>query len=256
MYNAPAAWIGIEHDICGPTLSYSTACSSSAVALGEAWRRIACGELDVAIAGGAEAPLAFGAMKAWEALHTLASIDAADAGASCKPFSGNRTGMVLGEGAAMLTLEPMDQALARGARIHGEILGYGLATDCAHITRPTVAGQARAMRAALDSAALPAAAIDAINAHGTGTPANDGVETAALKEVFGAHASELMVSATKSMHGHLLGAAGALECALSLLAMQRNVALPTMHLNTPDPQCDLDYVANHCLLYTSPSPRD
>jgi 3-oxoacyl-[acyl-carrier-protein] synthase II len=244
MYNAPAAWIGIEHDICGPNLSYSTACSSSAVAIGDAWRRIACGELDMALAGGAEAPLAFGAMKAWEALHTLASIDSKDAAASCKPFSGNRTGMVLGEGAAMLILEPMEQALARGARIHGEILGYGLATDCAHITRPTVAGQARAMRCALQSAALPAAAIDAINTHGTGTPANDGVETAALKEVFAAHAGELLVSATKSMHGHLLGAAGALECALSLLAMQQNVALPTMHLANPDPECDLDYVAN------------
>lgn len=244
MYNAPAAWIGIEHDIGGPNLSYSTACSSSAVAVGEAWLRIARGELDLCIAGGAEAPLAFGSMKAWEALHTLASVDAGDPTASCKPFSRNRTGMVLGEGAAMLILEPLDHARVRCARIHGEILGYGLATDCTHITRPTVAGQARALRAALHSAALPAAAIDAINAHGTGTPANDGVETAALKEVFGAHAGTLMISASKSMHGHLLGAAGALECALSLLAMQQRVALPTMHLDTPDPECDLDYVAN------------
>lgn len=244
MYNAAAAWIGIEHDISGPNLSYSTACSSSAVAIGEAWLRVAQGGLDLAIAGGAEAPLAFGAMKAWEALHTLASIDAGDPATSCKPFSGNRTGMVLGEGAAMLILEPLDSALSRGAPIHGEILGYGLATDCTHITRPTVAGQAAAMRDALRSAALPAVAIDAINAHGTGTAANDGVESAALKAVFGAHADTLLISATKSMHGHLLGAAGALECALSLLAMQHGVALPTMHLHTPDPECDLDYVAN------------
>ena len=245
MYNAPAAWIAIEHDIVGPNLSFSTACSSSAVAIGEAWLRIAHGELDLAIAGGSEAPLAFGAMKAWEALHTLASIDVEDPSTSRKPFSRDRTGMVLGEGAAMLILEPWDLALARGARIHGEILGYGLASDCAHITRPTVAGQARALRSALQSAALPPESIDAINAHGTGTPANDAVETAAIKEVFGTHASQLMISATKSMHGHLLGAAGALECALSLLAMKQNVALPTMHLKTSDPECDLDYVANH-----------
>lgn len=244
MYNAPAAWICIEHDISGPSLSYSTACSSSAVAIGEAWRRVACGDLDLALAGGAEAPLAFGSMKAWDALHTLASIDAENPTASCKPFSANRTGMVMGEGAAILILEPMDQALARGARILGEILGYGLATDSAHITRPTVGGQSLAMRCALQSARLHADAIDAINAHGTGTPANDGVETAALKEVFGAHASKLLISATKSMHGHLLGAAGALECALSLLAMQHGVALPTMHLDAADPECDLDYVAN------------
>ena len=244
MYNAPAAWICIEHDISGPSLSYSTACSSSAVAIGEAWRRVACGDLELALAGGAEAPLAFGSMKAWDALHTLASIDAETPSASCKPFSANRTGMVMGEGAAILILEPMDQALARGARILGEILGYGLATDSAHITRPTVGGQSLAMRCALQSARLHADAIDAINAHGTGTPANDGVETAALKEVFGAHASKLLISATKSMHGHLLGAAGALECALSLLAMQHGVALPTMHLDAADPECDLDYVAN------------
>lgn len=242
MYNAPAAWIGIEHDICGPNLTYSTACSSSAVALGEAWRRIACGDLDLAIAGGAEAPLTFGSLKAWEALHTLASIDADDPATSCKPFSANRSGMVLGEGAAMLILEPWDHALARGAHIHGEILGYGLATDATHITRPTVAGQARALHAALQSAALAPTDVDAINAHGTGTAANDAVETAALKEVFGAHASKLLISATKSMHGHLLGAAGALECALSLLAMQHGIALPTMHLVNPDPECDLNYV--------------
>jgi len=245
MYNAPAAWIALEHAICGPTLTYSTACSSSAVAIGEAWLRIARGELDIAIAGGAEAPLAFGSLKAWEALRTLASMDAINPAASCKPFSRDRSGMVLGEGAALLILEPWDQARARGARIHGEILGYGLVTDAAHITRPTVAGQARAMRAALQSASLSETAIDAINAHGTGTPANDAVETAAIKEVFATHASQLLISATKSMHGHLLGAAGALECALSLLAMQEQIALPTMHLTNRDPDCDLDYVANH-----------
>ena len=242
MHNAPAAWIGIEHGICGPNLTYATACSSSAVAIGEAWRRIAQGELEVAIAGGAEAPLSLGSLKAWEALHTLAAVDAENPSASCKPFSKNRSGMVLAEGAAMLMLEPWEQAVQRGAPIHGEILGYGLTTDTGHITRPSVEGQAAAMRAALRSAGLGPTVIDAINAHGTGTQANDAVETAAIKAVFGDRAQHLPISATKAMHGHLLGAAGALECVLSLLSMQNGVALPTMHLHAPDPQCDLDYV--------------
>ena len=244
MHNAPAGWIGLEHDLRGPNLTYSTACSSSAVAIGEAWRRVAHGELELALAGGAEAPLSFGWLKAWEALHTLAAIDADDPSRSCKPFSANRSGMVLGEGAAMLVLEPLEAARERGARIVGEIVGYGLATDTGHITRPSVEGQAAALRAALRSAALDPAAIDAINAHGTGTAANDPVETAAIKAVFGARAARIPVSATKSMHGHLLGAAGALECALSFAAMAHAVALPTMHLRVPDPACGLDYVAN------------
>ncbi len=244
MHNAPAGWIGIEYRLRGPNLTYSTACSSSAVAIGEAWLRIAHGMLDIAIAGGSEAPLSLGSLKAWEAMHTLARIDAGAPSASCKPFSKNRSGMVLGEGAAMLALEPWDRAVARGATIHGELLGYGLATDIAHITRPTVEGQAAAMHAALQSAQLPPEAIDSINAHGTGTHANDVVETGAIRAVFGAHAERLAISATKSMHGHLLGAAGALECVLSLCALQANVALPTMHLLQPDSACDLDYVPN------------
>ncbi|HEX7440231.1 MAG TPA: beta-ketoacyl-[acyl-carrier-protein] synthase family protein [Caldimonas sp.] len=244
MHNAPAGWIGIEHDLRGPNLTYSTACSSSAVAIGEAWLRLRHGDLDIAIAGGAEAPLSFGSLKAWEALHTLAAIDAQDPSASCKPFAKDRSGMVLGEGAAMLVLEPWERALARGATIHGEVVGYGLTTDAGHITRPSVEGQAAAMRAALQSAALDPSQVDAINAHGTGTQANDPVETAAIKAVFGARAPRIPISATKSMHGHLLGAAGALECVLSLLAMRYAVAFPTMHLRVPDPACDLDYVPN------------
>jgi len=244
MHNAPAAWIGIEHDLRGPALTYSTACSSSAVAIGEAWLRVAHGALDLAIAGGAEAPLAFGSLKAWEALHTLAAMDPDDPSSSCKPFSANRSGMVLGEGAAMLVLESWEHAVARGAPIHGEILGCGLATDVSHITRPSVEGQVAAMVAALQSASIEASAIDAINAHGTGTPANDAVETAAIKAVLGQRAYHVPISATKAMHGHLLGATAALECVLSLLAMQHGVALPTMHLQTPDPLCDLDCVAN------------
>jgi len=244
MHNAPAAWIGIEPDLRGPNLTYSTACSSSAVAIGEAWRRVACGDLEVAIAGGSEAPLSFGSLKAWEALHTLAAIDAIDPSASCKPFSKNRSGMVLGEGAAMLVLEPWERAAARGASIHGEILGYGLSTDVSHITRPSVEGQAAAMHAALRAAAIAPSAVDAINAHGTGTQANDAIETAAIKAVFGERAGRIPISATKAVHGHLLGAAGALECVLSLLAMESALVLPTMHLQAPDPECDLDYVPN------------
>ncbi len=244
MHNAPAAWIGIEHGLLGPNMTYSTACSSSSVAIGEAWLRLASGALDVAIAGGSEAPLSLGSLKAWEAMHTLASMDADDPATSCKPFSRNRSGMVLGEGAALVVLECWDRAKARGALIHGELIGYGLTTDASHIARPSVDGQAAAMRAALTAAGISAQEVDAINAHGTGTPANDSVETAAIKRVFGARAGHIPISATKALHGHLLGAAGALEFVLTLLALQHNVALPTMHLRVPDPECDLDYVPN------------
>jgi 3-oxoacyl-[acyl-carrier-protein] synthase II len=244
MTSAPAAWIGIEYDLKGPNLTYSTACSSSAVSIGEAWLRLSRGDIDLAIAGGSEAPLAYGTMKAWEALRTLASVDPDDPTASCKPFSANRSGFVLGEGAAILVLEDWARAVDRGAFIHGELLGYGLSTDSSHITRPTVAGQAAAMRAALRSGGVAADSIDSINAHGTATQANDSVETAAIKEVFGERAYRLPVSATKSIHGHLLGASGALELALALLALQQDVMLPTMHLQKPAEDCDLDYVPN------------
>ena len=244
MTNASAAWIGIEYDLTGPNLTYSTACSSAAVSIGEAWLRMRRGEIDIAVAGGSEAPLSYGTMKAWEALRTLASEDPSDPSASCKPFSANRSGLVLGEGAAIIVLEDWERAVERGVSIHGEILGYGLSTDSSHITRPTVAGQAATMRAALRSAGIAADAIDSINAHGTGTQANDSVETAAIKEVFGERAYRIPVSATKAIHGHLLGASGALELALALLALQEDVLLPTMHLEVPAPDCDLDYVPN------------
>ena len=243
MANAPAAWIGLEHGLAGPNLTYSTACSSSAVAIGEAARRIARGEADAMLAGGAEAPLNFGTLKAWEALRTLAAEDPEDPGASCKPFARNRCGLVLGEGAAIVALEARDRALARGARIRAEIAGYGLCTDAAHITRPSIDGQAKAMRLALDDARMDAGGIGYLNAHGTGTVANDGVETAAIKRVFGERAYGLPVSSTKSMHGHLLGAAGALELAAAILALERGVVPPTANLELEDPECDLDYVA-------------
>jgi beta-ketoacyl-acyl-carrier-protein synthase II len=242
MANAPASWIGLEYGLTGPNLTFSTACSSSAVAMGEAAQRIATSEVDVAIAGGAEACLNFGTMKAWDALRTLATEDPDDPSASCKPFAKNRTGLVLGEGAAMLVLEAADLAAARGARSYGEVAGYGLTTDAGHITRPSVEGQASALRKALESSGLDPNDIGYINAHGTGTQANDPVETAAIKQVFGDHAHRIPVSSTKSMHGHLLGAAGALEFVVALLAMERGVIPPTINLKVPDPECDLDYV--------------
>jgi 3-oxoacyl-(acyl-carrier-protein) synthase len=243
MTNAAAAWIGIDYGISGPNLTYSTACSSSAVALGEAARRIRCGDVDVMVAGGTEAPLTFGVLRAWEAMRTIAALDLEEPSASCRPFARTRTGLVLGEGAAFATLEEWNHALARGARIRAELTGYGLTTDSAHITRPTVAGQADAMRAALASAGLARDQVDYINAHGTGTLQNESVETAAIKDVFGERAYRIPVSSTKSMHGHLLGAAGALEFVIAVACLERGIVPPTMHLDQPDPACDLDYVA-------------
>jgi 3-oxoacyl-[acyl-carrier-protein] synthase II len=243
MANAPAAWIGIDYGLFGPMLTYSTACSSGAVALGEAARRIKHGEVDVMLAGGAEAPLVVGVLRAWDAMRTLANEDAHDPSASCRPFAATRTGLVLGEGAAFAVLEDWDHARARGANVHAELAGYGLTSDVVHITRPTVEGQAKAMQAALCSANLPAQAVDYINAHGTATLQNDAVETAAIKAVFGERAYAIPVSSTKSMHGHLLGAAGALEFVIAVMSLTRQMVPPTMHLDTPDAACDLDYVS-------------
>jgi 3-oxoacyl-[acyl-carrier-protein] synthase II len=244
MNNAPAAWIAIEHGLEGPNLTFSTACSSSAVALGEAARRIESGEADFMVAGGAETPLLPGVLRAWDAMRTLAAADARDPSASCRPFARTRTGLVLGEGAAFAVLEEWQHARARQAPIHAELTGYGLSSDIAHITRPTVEGQARAMRAALAAAGLTPEDIGYINAHGTATLQNDVVETAAIKSVFGSRAGRIPVSSTKSMHGHLLGAAGALEFVIAVMCLRRDSVPPTMHLDSPDPACDLDYVAD------------
>ena len=242
MTNAAASWIGIDYGLSGPNLTYSTACSSSAVAIGEAGRRIRAGEADVMLAGGAEAPLTFGVLRAWEAMRTLATPDPITPSASCRPFSKTRSGLVLGEGSAFVVLEAWEHAIGRGAPIRAELSGYGVTTDMAHITRPTVEGQALTMRAALASANLRPDEIDYVNAHGTGTLQNDAVETAALKSALGPRAHEIPVSSTKSMHGHLLGAAGALEFVICVASLQHQSVPPTMHLNSPDPQCDLDYV--------------
>ncbi|HEX5634468.1 MAG TPA: beta-ketoacyl-[acyl-carrier-protein] synthase family protein, partial [Gemmatimonadales bacterium] len=209
-------------------------------------RRVAGGEVEVMLAGGAEAPLTLGTMKAWEALRTLAAEDPDDPGASCRPFSKDRGGLVLAEGAAIVVLEAWDRACARGAPILAESAGYGLFTDAEHITRPSVEGQAEAMRRALGDGGLDGRDVGYINAHGTGTLANDGVETQAIKAVFGEErARAIPVSSTKSMHGHLLGAAGALEYVASVMALAKRALPPTVNLRVPDPECDLDYVPGH-----------
>ena len=242
MQNAAASWIAQEYGLNGPNLTFSTACSSSAVAIGEAGQRIRSGETNVMIAGGAEAPLTLGVLKAWESLRTVASVDEVDPASSCKPFAKNRSGLVIGEGAAIVVLEEWEHAVQRGASIHAELTGYGLCTDSGHITRPSVEGQARAMRLALESASMDASGIHYINAHGTATSANDAVETSAIKQVFGDGAYHIPISSTKSMHGHLLGAAGALEFIATVLSIQSGIAPPTINLHEPDPVCDLDYV--------------
>jgi len=242
MNNAAAAHVAIQYGLSGPNLTYSCACSSSAAAIGEACRQIRHGYADAMIAGGAEAPLTFGFFKAWEALRVLAIPDRADPSASCRPFSKNRTGLVLGEGAAMVVLEEREAALRRGARLYGELAGYGSSSDPAHITKPSVVGQAQAMSLALADAGLTAGDIDYVNAHGTGTALNDVTETQALKKVLGDRAYEVPISSTKSMHAHLLGAAGAMEFVIALLAMHHKAVPPTAHLEVADPECDLDYV--------------
>lgn len=242
MNNAPTAHISLAHGFKGPTLTYSVACASSAVAIGEAMRLIQHGQADVVVAGGTEALLTYGVVKAWQALHTLALEAPEGPEASSRPFSKDRTGLVLGEGAGMLILESLDHARARNAKIYGELVGYGVSSDASHLTKPAAEGQVRAIRAALADAGLPPEAIGYINAHGTATQVGDEAETQAIKEVFGRHAYELAVSSTKSMHGHTLGAAGAVEMVATLLALAKQAVPPTANLNVPDPACDLDYV--------------
>ncbi len=244
MNNAAASHISIKYHLQGPNVTYSTACSSSAIAVGEAYRQIKHGYCDVMFAGGSEALLTFGVMKAWEALRTLAIEDPQDPGASCKPFSKDRSGLVLGEGAVVLILEDAERAQKRGAKIYAELVGYGCLSDSSHITKPDANGQSLTIRSALAEAGLQPQDIDYINAHGTATAAGDVQETLAIKQVFGEHAAKLPVSSTKSMHGHLMGATGAIEFAASLLAMQHNAIPPTTNLHNPDPECDLDYVPN------------
>jgi 3-oxoacyl-[acyl-carrier-protein] synthase II len=243
MNNASASHISIEYGLSGPCLTLSTACASSANAIGEAFRQVSDGYVDVMLAGGAESFLTYGSFRSWEAIRVLAVEDPEDPSKSCKPFSKNRTGLVLGEGAAMVVLEEMERAVRRKASIYGEIIGYGSTSDASHITRPSLEGQARAMTEALKDAGLMPEDIDYINAHGTATQ-YDLLETQAIKKVFGDYACNVPVSSTKSMHGHTMGAAGAIEFIISLLAIKNQAVPPTINLDQPDPECDLDYVPN------------
>jgi nodulation protein E len=237
MSNAAASRISLEYGITGPVYTVSTACSSSNHAIGQAFWMVRDGMAEVAIAGGSEAPFSLGFLKAWEAMRVV-SPD------TCRPFSCDRRGLILGEGGAMLVLEPLERARARGARIWGEIAGFGMSSDAHHVTQPSSAGAARAIRATLADAGNAPEAFGYINAHGTGTLANDATEVEAIRSVFGPHADRLLVSSTKSMHGHALGAAGALEAVATLLALREGVIPPTANFTQPDPACDLDVVPN------------
>jgi 3-oxoacyl-[acyl-carrier-protein] synthase II len=243
MNNAATGQIGIEYGIRGPSYTFSSACSSSTVAIGEAFRAIRFGLIKTAVAGGGEALLTQGVIKAWESLQTLAKVDPHHPETSCRPFSADRTGFVLGEGAAALILEDEQAARQRGANILAEIVGYGNTTDAGHIAQPDQGGQARAIKAALTEAGMAPQQIDHINAHGTGTKVGDLSETNAIKQVFGGYARSVPISATKALHGHLMGATGALEMIAAIEAMRSRIVPPTAHLNSPDPECDLDYVS-------------
>jgi nodulation protein E len=234
MSNAGASRISFEHGVTGPVYTVSTACSSANHAIGQAFWMVRSGAVELAIAGGSEAPFSPGMLKAWEGMRAV-SPD------TCRPFSRDRKGLILGEGAGMLVLEPLERAQARGAHVYGEIAGFGMSSDAHHLTQPLAEGAARAMRAALRDAGAAPEAIGYINAHGTGTLANDPTETEAIRAVCG---TKLLVSSTKSMHGHALGAAGAIEAAGTLLALSRGVIPPTANFLGPDPACDLDVVPN------------
>jgi nodulation protein E len=237
MANAGASAISQEFGITGPAFTISTACSSSAHAIGQAFSMVRSGMSDVAITGGSEAPFSYGILKAWEAMRVISPN-------VCRPFSKNRSGMILGEGAAMLVIEALDHALARGAKPIAEIVGFGMSSDAHHITQPSAEGAAKAVRMALKDAGIAPDQIGYINAHGTGTTVNDPTETRALHLAFGEHAKRLAISSTKAMHGHTLGAAGAIESTAAILALASGILPPTIHFNEPDPECDLDYIPN------------
>jgi nodulation protein E len=237
MSNAVASHVAMEQKFTGATFTTSTACSSANHAIGQAFWLIRQGTLECALAGGSEAPLSFGHLKAWEAMRVVASD-------TCRPFSKNRAGIILGEGAAMLVLETLENARARGAKIYAELAGFGMSADAYHLTSPLAEGAARAMNAALEDGHLSREQINYVNAHGTGTQANDSTETRAIRQVFGPHANQLAISSTKSMHGHALGAAGALEGVATLLAFRSNFLPPTANFLERDPACDLDVVPN------------
>jgi 3-oxoacyl-[acyl-carrier-protein] synthase II len=238
MNNAAASNIAIELGLGGACLTYSVACASSAVAIGEAFRRIRSGEARVIVAGGSEAPLALSVMLAWAAMRVIPGCTEENAYRACRPFQEGREGLALGEGAAALILEEWDHAVARGARIYCELAGYGQSCDHVHLVRPDAAGQVRAIHAALLEADLQPTDIGYVNAHGTATREGDPIEIDALRTAFGAAAENVAVSSTKSMHGHLLGAAGAMEAAITVLALAQQAIPPTAHLQQVSADCE------------------
>ncbi|RXH54633.1 beta-ketoacyl-[acyl-carrier-protein] synthase family protein [Granulicella sibirica] len=237
MSNAGASHISIRYGLQGPAYTISTACSSSAHAIGQAFHLVRSGIAPAAITGGSEATVFIGNLKAWEAMRVISKD-------TCRPFSADRSGLILGEGGAMLVLEPLEAALARGATPLAEIVGFGMTSDASHLTQPSHIGAARAMSKAIRDSGLAPEQFGYINAHGTATVANDRTETAAIREVFGPHANHLAISSTKSMHGHTLGAAGALEAVASILTLRNGILPPTANYTTQDPECDLDVIPN------------
>jgi nodulation protein E len=237
MSNAVASHVSMEFGLTGATFTTSTACSSANHAMGQAFWLVRQGTLDVAITGGSEAPLCYGNLKAWETMRVV-SPD------TCRPFSKDRTGMILGEGAAMFVIESLDRAQARGANIIAEIVGFGMSADAHHLTMPLATGAAKAMRQALEDGNVAPESVGYANAHGTATQANDMMEAEALGIVFGEHVKNVAVSSTKSMHGHALGAAGAIEAAATVLGLKNKLLPPTANFTELDPQCNIDVIAN------------
>jgi nodulation protein E len=237
MNNAAASHVSMQYNLRGPTFTVATACASSNHAMGQAFYMIRSGMADVMVTGGSESMLCFGGVKAWEGLRVM-SKDA------CRPFSATRNGMVQGEGAGVFVFEDRDHALKRGAIILAEVAGFSMCSDASDIVTPSKQGAARAIAGALTDAKFNREDVGYINAHGTGTAANDKTECAAVADVFGAHADKLMISSTKSMHGHLIGGTGAVELLACIMALRDGIIAPTIGYEEPDPECALDIVPN------------
>ncbi|MDE4139355.1 MULTISPECIES: beta-ketoacyl-[acyl-carrier-protein] synthase family protein [Rhodobacterales] len=237
MNNAAASHVSMEFNLKGPSFTVSTACASSNHAMAQAFQMVRSGMAPAMVTGGSESMLCFGGVKAWEGLRVM-SRDA------CRPFSANRNGMVQGEGAGVFVFEDYEHARARGAEILCEVVGYAMSSDAADIVMPSKQGAARAISGALQDAGVAPESVGYINAHGTGTAANDKTECAAVADVFGPHADRLMISSTKSMHGHLIGGTGAVELLACIMAVRDGVIAPTIGYEEPDPECALDVVPN------------
>lgn len=240
MANAVSSHVSIEYGLTGATFTTSTACSSANHALGQAFWLVRQGTLDAAIAGGSEAPICFGNLRAWESMRVV-STD------TCRPFSKDRSGMILGEGGAMFVMEELEMAQARGAKIYAEVCGFGMSADAHHLTMPLAGGAAKAMRLALEDGNLRPEQVGYVNAHGTATQANDPMESEAIRIVFGDHTDNVRVSSTKSMHGHTLGAAGAIEGAATVLGLHNKLLPPNANFTDHDPACNVNVIENDAL---------